>query len=385
VSQSHDPADSRTYQDCNLDEGLLVILKTFRWAFGITLIGLLAAYLYAGVTGLAVAAILIVLEISLSFDNAVVNARVLGRMSSFWQQIFLTVGIVIAVFGMRLVFPFVVVGVSAQLSPGEAWTLAMAHGDPQTAGSYGYILAAAHPTIAAFGGIFLLMIFLNFLFEEEKEYYWLTLLERPLHKLGGLNAAAIIISLSVLLVFAYTLVDDVKTVLTAGLIGMLTYLLVDGLGQMFAGEADEVETDGSAGSSILAVGKSALFLFLYLEVLDASFSFDGVIGAFAITADPIIIALGLGVGAIYVRSLTVFLVRKGTLSDYVYLEHGAHWAIGALAILLLFTMHYEIPEVVTGLIGVGFIGAAFWWSVRRNRRLELAEQEETAALLLTHV
>jgi hypothetical protein len=361
-----------------------VILKTFRWAFGITVIGLLAAYLYAGATGLAVAAILIVLEISLSFDNAVVNARVLGRMSSFWQQIFLTVGIVIAVFGMRLLFPFVVVGVSAQLSPGAAWTLAMAHGDPQTAGSYGYILAAAHPTIAAFGGIFLLMIFLNFLFEEEKEYYWLTLLERPLHKLGGLNAAAIIISLIALLAFAYTLVEDVKTVLTAGLIGMLTYLLVDGLGQMFAGEAEDVEAEGSTGSAVLRVGKSALFLFLYLEVLDASFSFDGVIGAFAITADPIIIALGLGVGAIYVRSLTVYLVRKGTLSDYVYLEHGAHWAIGALAILLLFTMHYEIPEVVTGLIGVGFIAAAFWWSVRRNRRLdrELELANEKAATLL---
>jgi hypothetical protein len=365
-----------------------VILKTFRWALGLTVVGLIAAYLYAGLTGLAVAAILIVLEISLSFDNAVVNARVLGRMSAFWQQIFLTVGIVIAVFGMRLVFPFVVVGLSAQLSPGAAWTLAMAHGDPLTPGSYGYILAAAHPTIAAFGGIFLLMIFLNFLFEEDKEHFWLTALERPLHKLGGLNAAAVIISLLVLLAFAYTMVDDVKTVLTAGLIGMLTYLLVDGLGQLFAGEADEVENDGPAGSSVLAVGKSAFFLFIYLEVLDASFSFDGVIGAFAITADPIIIALGLGVGAIYVRSLTVFLVRKGTLSDYVYLEHGAHWAIGALAILLLFTMHYEIPEVVTGLIGVGFIGAAFWWSVRRNRRLEreleLADAE-AAELVASHV
>lgn len=365
-----------------------MILKTFRVAFGVTVIGLLAAYFYGGVSGLAIAAILIVLEISLSFDNAVVNARVLGRMSAFWQQIFLTVGVVIAVFGMRLLFPFVVVGLSAHLSPGEAWTLAMAHGDPQVAGSYGYILAAAHPTIAAFGGIFLLMIFLNFLFEEEKEYFWLTIVERPLQRLGGLNAGAIIIAVIVLLGFAYAFAEDVKTVLTAGLIGLLTYLLVDGLGQLFVEEADDVETvdvptGGSGRSAVLAVGKSAFFLFLYLEVLDASFSFDGVIGAFAITADPIIIALGLGVGAIYVRSLTVYLVRKGTLSDYVYLEHGAHWAIGALAFLLLFTMRYEIPEVVTGLIGVGFIAAAFYWSVRRNRRAEF-ENEEASTLVDTH-
>ena len=366
-----------------------MLLKTFRVAFGITLLGLLAAYLYGGVSGLAVAAILIVLEISLSFDNAVVNARVLGRMSAFWQQIFLTVGIVIAVFGMRVLFPFVVVGLSAHLSPVEAWTLANAHGDPHTAGTYGYILAAAHPTIAAFGGMFLLMIFLNFLFEEEKEHYWLTVVERPLQRLGGLNAGAVIISLTVLLVFAYAFAEDVKTVLTAGLIGLLTYLLVDGLGQLFVSEADDVETGGSAGSAVLAVGKSAFFLFLYLEVLDASFSFDGVIGAFAITADTIIIALGLGVGAIYVRSLTVYLVRKGTLSDYVYLEHGAHWAIGALAFLLLFTMRYEIPEVVTGLIGVGFIAAAFWWSVRHNRRCAIDDGEfddtEDSTLLVSRL
>ena len=119
---------------------------------------------------------------------------------------------------------------------------------------------------------------------------------------------------------------------------------------------------------LATVGKAAFFLFLYLEVLDASFSFDGVIGAFAITSDPIIIAIGLGVGAMFIRSLTVFLVRKGTLGEYVYLEHGALWAIGALAVLLLITIEYDVPEVVTGLIGVGFIGAALVSSIVRNRR-----------------
>jgi hypothetical protein len=109
-------------------------------------------------------------------------------------------------------------------------------------------------------------------------------------------------------------------------------------------------------------------------VLDASFSFDGVIGAFAITADPIIIALGLGlIGAMFVRSLTVYLVRQGTLSEYVYLEHGAHWAIGALALILLYSIGTHVPEVVTGLVGVVLIGAALISSVIRRRNEQAKE------------
>ncbi|MDX3368160.1 DUF475 domain-containing protein, partial [Streptomyces sp. ME02-6987-2C] len=97
-----------------------------------------------------------------------------------------------------------------------------------------------------------------------------------------------------------------------------------------------------------------------------------VIGAFAITNDIVLMALGLGIGAMYVRSLTVYLVRQGTLDDYVYLEHGAHYAIGALSLILLVTIQYEINEIVTGLVGVVLIGASFWSSVRRNRALRSA-------------
>ncbi|RMB80203.1 DUF475 domain-containing protein, partial [Streptomyces shenzhenensis] len=114
------------------------------------------------------------------------------------------------------------------------------------------------------------------------------------------------------------------------------------------------------------------------EVLDASFSFDGVIGAFAITNDIVLMALGLGIGAMYVRSLTVYLVRQGTLDDYVYLEHGAHYAIGALAVILMVTIQYQINEVITGLVGVVLIGASFWSSVRRNRALAAAEGDAGA-------
>jgi uncharacterized protein len=331
-----------------------------------------------------IVAILAVLEISLSFDNAVVNATILRRMSPWWQRIFLTVGVLIAVFGMRLLFPLLIVGITAKLNPVEAIRLALEKGNPDTPGTYGYLLHQAHPAIAAFGGVFLLMIFFEFIFEE-REITWLTWLERPLAKIGKLDQLGVVLSLVILVVVAYTLApaDKISTVLVSGALGLATFLVVNGLGEYFDTdeeledelvemEAEEKQQRKSSGVSPIvgAAGKAAFFLFLYLEVLDAAFSFDGVIGAFAITTDPILIALGLGlIGAMFVRSLTVFLVRKGTLADYVYLEHGAHWAIGALAVILLMGIGYHVNEVVTGLIGVAFIGAAFLSSIMRNRRI----------------
>jgi hypothetical protein len=366
-----------------------MVLRIFGFSFLVTAVGLVLAFLYGGTTGMAVAAILIVLEISVSFDNAVVNATVLGRMSEFWQKLFLTLGVLIAVFGMRLVFPLLIVGITAHLSPTEAVSLALEKGSVDEPGSYANLLHEAHPAIAAFGGMFLLMLFLDFIFEE-REITWLSWLERPLGRIGKLDQLSVVVA-SVLLVIAATQLareDKVVSVLMSGVFGMVTYILVNGLsGLLEEHEVPEVDENDDSGSELLPstspapmsrakatgelalkTGKAAFFSFLYLEVLDASFSFDGVIGAFAITSDPIIIAIGLGVGAMYIRSLTVYLVRKGTLADYVYLEHGALWAIGSLAVLLLITIKYEIPEVVTGLIGVGFIAAALLSSIRRNRR-----------------
>jgi uncharacterized protein len=361
-----------------------MLLRTFGGSFGVTAVGLFLAFLYGGTTGLAVAAILTVLEISVSFDNAVVNATVLGQMSAFWQKIFLTVGVLIAVFGMRLAFPLIIVGITAHLSPTEAVHLALKKGSVHEPGSYAYLLHEAHPAIAAFGGMFLLMLFLDFIFEE-REITWLSWLERPLARIGKLDQLSVVVSSILLLIAATHFAPHGKavSVLLSGVLGMVTYIMVNGLGGLLeeheVADDDDEDEEGSGQSAVVApprasgelalkVGKAAFVSFLYLEVLDASFSFDGVIGAFAITSDPIIIAIGLGIGAMYIRSLTVYLVRKGTLAEYVYLEHGALWAIGSLAVLLLLTIKYEIPEVVTGLIGVGFIGAALLSSISRNRR-----------------
>ncbi|MFF4560435.1 DUF475 domain-containing protein [Streptomyces sp. NPDC001435] len=369
-----------------------MLLKTFGWSFAITALGLVAAVFYGGWEAFGIVAILSVLEISLSFDNAVVNAGILKKMNAFWQKIFLTVGVLIAVFGMRLVFPVVIVAISAKMGPIEAVDLALNNKD-----RYQELVTDAHPAIAAFGGMFLLMIFLDFIFED-RDIQWLRWIERPLAKLGKVDMLSVCISLIVLLITSFTFathahqhggahVDKAQTVLIAGIAGLITYMIVGGLSGYFEDKLEEEEEreheeeeeaarTGKKRSPVVLAGQAAFFMFLYLEVLDASFSFDGVIGAFAITNDIVLMALGLGIGAMYVRSLTVYLVRQGTLDDYVYLEHGAHYAIGALAVILMVTIQYEINEVITGLVGVILIAWSFWSSVRRNRALAESEGKE---------
>lgn len=366
-----------------------MFFKTFRWSFIITLLSFGIAWFYGSWEALFLCFVLALLEVSLSFDNAVLNATVLRRMSDFWQKMFLTVGIIIAVFGMRLIFPLVIVGVAAQINPIEALQLALEKGDPDTPGTYGFILSEAHPQIAAFGGMFLLMLFLNFIFTDRK-IKWLRWLEEPLALAGKLSQIGVVVALTILVIAAEFWAKDPNIVLISGILGILTYIVINGLGTLFEKSLEHrlEETEipskekgakhyensaktAKAGPSkiVRATGKAGFFLFLYLEVLDASFSFDGVIGAFAITSDPIIIALGLGlIGAMFVRSITIYLVKKGSLNEYVYLEHGAHWAIGALAVILIISIGWHVPELITGTIGILFIGAAFISSILRKRK-----------------
>ncbi|TFI26512.1 DUF475 domain-containing protein [Streptomyces sp. 4R-3d] len=369
-----------------------MILKTFGWSFAITAAGLAFAAWQWGWEAFGIVLILSILEISLSFDNAVVNAGILKKMNAFWQKIFLTIGILIAVFGMRLVFPVAIVAISAKVGPIEAVQLAL--DKPE---QYEALVTDAHPAIAAFGGMFLLMIFLDFILED-RDIKWLAWLERPLARLGKVDMLSVCVALIILLITAMTFAtnahtstgyqDKSATVLLSGVAGLVTYLVVNGLSSFFENKLEEEEereheeeerakAEGKQVSAVGLAGKAAFFLFLYLEVLDASFSFDGVIGAFAITNHIFWMALGLGIGAMYVRSLTVYLVRQGTLDDYVYLEHGAHYAIGALAAILLITIEHEIHELITGLVGIVLIAASFWSSVVRNKRVAAEGGEDS--------
>lgn len=360
-------------------------LKHFRVDFVVAAAVLVIAFFYAGIDAVSLTAILIVLEIVFSFDNAAVNAKYLEKMNEFWQKMFLTVGVLVAVFGMRLIFPFVIVCLSGQISPVQAVHLALERGDHNTPGTYGYILDQAHPAIAAFGGMFLLLLFLDFMFDGDKEVHWLGPIERALQRIGALDMLGVIVAGIGLLLAAEFLTtgDEKATVLFSGVLGIVLYLAVNGLSSVMedqeAHKDEQLEQQTNARGTILLAGRAALSLFLFLEVLDATFSFDGVIGAFAITPDPIIIAMGLGVGALAVRSLTVYLVRNGTLAEYRYLENGAHWAIGALAVMLILTIKFKLGEVVIGGTGIAFILAAWLTSVRENKKRD-KDRPETESI-----
>jgi len=355
--------------------------RIFGISLAVTTVALVAGYAHGGLTALFLLVVLAVLEVSLSFDNAIINAAVLQQMSVFWQRMFLTVGILIAVFGMRFVFPLVIVWGTAGLDPVRALELALnpppnnALEFPDGSPSYEKLVIAAHPAIAAFGGTFLLMLFLDFVLHD-RDIKWLKWIEIPFARIGRLGQVSVAVVAIVLILISTQLThsgEERATVLIAGLLGLVTYLVVNGLSRAFRPSGLDAVAAGVAPTGLVgkAAGKAGLMMFLYLEVLDAAFSFDGVTGAFAITSDPIVIALGLGlVGSMFVRSITIYLVKQEALDRFVYLEHGAHWAIGALAVIMLLSIEprLEVPDAVTALVGVVFIGAAFSWSVLRNRR-----------------
>ncbi|MFT3687907.1 DUF475 domain-containing protein [Paenirhodobacter sp.] len=337
-------------------------VQYFTWAFVVTVLGLaLGAFLGWQTTGTVggmlsvffICSVLAVLEISLSFDNAIVNANKLKDMTPKWQHRFLTWGIVIAVFGMRIIFPLLIVVIAANIGPWQAMVLAATQPD-----EYSRIMHDAHLPIAAFGGTFLMMVGLSFFFDHEKDVHWVRWLEDRMTRYATIRGIEVAIVLVTVLIFSRFLEGEASNVFFHSAIwGLLTFLLVEVLGGLL----------DSSQQTLQAGAKGGLGAFLYLEVLDASFSFDGVIGAFALTHNLFVIAIGLGIGAMYVRSMTIMLVERGTLAEYRFLEHGAFYAIIALSIIMFVQPLVHIPEVITGLGGATLIGISLWSSIRWNR------------------
>ena len=303
--------------------------------------------------------VLSVLEVSLSFDNAVVNASVLKEMDEVWQRRFLLWGIAFAVFGMRIVFPLAIVAIAAGLGPIDTVRLSLT--DPA---EYERIVSSAQVGIAGFGGAFLAMVGLKFFFDADKDVHWIGIIERKLAAVSAVKAVEIALLLLVLWGISSMLeTAEALTFLIAGILGIVIFICVEAVNTALEMHDEHRRVAGAAV-------RSGLGGFLYLNVLDASFSFDGVIGAFALSNNMVVIALGLSIGAIFVRSMTIHLVHRGTLAEYAYLEHGAFWAIIALGLIMLFGAVAHVPEVITGVIGAVLIGLSLWWSVRHKRRHE---------------
>lgn len=309
-----------------------------------------AAFLWGGWTALFTVALLAVLETTLSFDNAVVNAKVLQRMEPIWQRRFLQWGIPVAVFGTRFVLPIFIVAAAAGLGPLVVLDLALF--DPV---QYGHYLEGAHIAIAAFGGAFLLLVSLKYFFNERKTVHWIEVVEKYLSRWGGIEAIEVALTLAVLLACAFFVPAEAATILVAGLIGVILFIVIEGVAQAF---------EMQAGADL---AKSSVALFVYLNILDAAFSLDGVVGAFAVTSNLLMIIAGLGIGALFVRACTVYLVRQKTLENLPYLEHGAHWAILGLAGAMLGSIFIHVPEPFTGFIGLVFIVFAYISSRREIR------------------
>ena len=335
------------------------LIRYVRFPLALSAIGLAAVLGFQGVQAAWLTLVLLLLEISLSFDNAIVNARVLDRMTPGQQKFFLTWGLVIPVFGVRFLGPLLMVALAGQVGLGEALDAALHHPN-----HYRELLEIAEPRILAFGGMFLLMVFLHYFFDEAKTLHWWTALEKRLSDAGRIEALEVAVALIVLLLLVGIAPAGMRgDLMVCGVLGVVLQLLATSLADAFGDEAE-------AGARLAAGG--GLASFLYLELLDASFSLDGTIGAFAITSNIILILVGLGLGALFIRSITLMLAREKALEELVYLEHGAHYAIGALGLLMLAGIplgahHLHVPEWLSGLIGIVLLAIALVDSMRQRK------------------
>ena len=315
------------------------------------LISWLLEFIYMGIRGVFEGTVLSLLEISLSFDNAVMNALILSGLSKLWRKRFLTWGMVVAVFGMRFLFPVIIVSLVSGLSALKVVEIALK--EPEL---YARYLESSEPLILSFGGSFLMMVFLNWLFDSEKTLHWIGFLEERASKIARLGEIKLLTGLSV--VFFVGLFKKDAGIILSMILGVLLFELV----HFIKGAIDYFkEKKGSLDAGLGA--------FIYLELLDASCSLDGTIGAFAISQNLVIITLGLSVGAFILRSLTLYFVESGKLSQLPYLEHGAHWGIGALGIMMLVELFIPLSEVLISSLALLFILSSLYSSIKRTEPL----------------
>jgi uncharacterized protein len=289
---------------------------------------------------------LIVFEVVNSIDNAIVNAHVLKTMSILWRKRFLFIGILTSVFIVRFILPLIIVWISVpNISLPDLFS-SFAGGNDIAAKA----VEAQTPIILTFGGVFLLFLYLHWLFLEKKDPLFIERFLKPKHGVWFFGLAAVILVLIMYLARASSLM------MLAAAIGSATFFIIYGLKE--TAESTEQKLESNQSTNMGDFSK-----FMYLEVLDATFSFDGVIGAFAFTINLLLILIGIGIGAIVVRQLTVKGIEQ--VAKYKYLKNGAMTSIGFLGLFMLIeAFGVEMPSFVPIIATLLLVGVAFWISRR---------------------
>lgn len=285
-----------------------------------------------------------------SIDNAIINAEVLATMGKRARRWFLTWGILIAVFGVRGFLPWLIVfAMTPGLGPWDALTASLT-GDPVA-------MQAIHnssPVLMVGGSVFFIFLFFHWLFLEQKNYGIPA--ERIIARQGGWFYAVASILLTAIVWFA---IEDRPVLAFGAVVGSTAFFITHGFRQ----HAEEQERHLMSGDAKV----SDLGKILYLEVIDLSFSIDGVVGAFAFTLSVPLILIGNGIGAIVVRQLTVYGVER--IRSYAYLKNGAMYSILVLGcVMLAHAFDHQVPEWLSPLATFFIVGYFFWLSRRRMRK-----------------
>lgn len=274
-----------------------------------------------------------------SIDNAIINAEVLTTMSEKAKKWFLTWGLLIAVFLLRGLLPFLIVwGVNPSIGPLGAITATFSN-DPRVLAA----IESSAPILLVGGGTFMIFLFFHWLFMEPKHFGLKG--ERFFLKQGVWFYA--VVSLILSLIVYYCLKTNPMMALGA-VVGSTAFFITHGFKENAAEEEEK----------LISSSKSDLSKIFFLEVIDATFSIDGVLGAFAFTLSVPLILIGNGIGAFVVRQITISNVER--IKKYPYLKNGAMYSVFLLGlIMLLDSFGVHIPEYVSPLITVGVVGFFF--------------------------
>ena len=287
-----------------------------------------------------------------SIDNAIINAEVLTKMSQRARKWFLLWGLIIAVFVVRGLLPALIVyAANPSLGFGGVFT-AMFSDDPAVQQA----VEQSAPVLLIAGGVFLIFLFFHWLFMEHKHYGLFC--EEFFVEQGVWFFAVVSILLTIITWYAIN-VD--KMMAFGAVVGSTAFFIVHGFKQNAEIKEKELK-ESKEGSG--AAGLSDLSKLLYLEVIDATFSIDGVVGAFAFTLFVPLILIGNGIGAFVVRELTIRNIEN--VKKYIYLKNGAMYSILFLGIIMILdSFGFHIPSWLSPVITFGVIGFFFWKSMRQ--------------------